>query len=117
MTLGQAQRIFTRCTGLLIAHLYEQGYEATWGDAYRDPRLHGMVGVKKAYGHRNSCHKSRLAIDLNLFKDEVWLQASTDHQPLGEWWEKLGVKMGIPLAWGGRFNDGNHYSFEWQGRK
>jgi hypothetical protein len=36
---------------------------------------------------------------------------------VGEWWEQRGAELGIPLRWGGRFNDGNHFSFEWQGRK
>jgi hypothetical protein len=36
------------------------------------------------------------------------LRQTSDHQRLGEWWEKQ-----HPLArWGGRWGDGNHYSFE-----
>jgi hypothetical protein len=91
------------------------GYEVSLGDAYRDPRVHGMVGVSKGYGHRNSAHKRRLAIDLNLFKDGEYLDATEDHRELGEWWEMTGMSHGIPLRWGGRFNDGNHYSCEYRG--
>lgn len=40
MTLGQKQRTFTRMIGLLIEYAYQQGFELTVGDAYRDPRLH-----------------------------------------------------------------------------
>ena len=95
----------------LILKAYELGYEITLGDAYRDPRLHGDVGVKKGYGHAKSCHKVRLAIDLNLFKDGEYLEGSDAHRPLGEWWESQGG------TWGGRFNDGNHYSLEHEGMK
>lgn len=81
----------------LIDKALELGFEVTLGDAYRDPRC--------PYGSASSRHKSRLALDLNLFLDGVYLTSTEDHRPLGEWWEAQG---GI---WGGRFNDGNHY--EW----
>lgn len=108
MTLGERQRLFMQLLPKLLTHAYENGYELTLGDGYRDPRVHGAMGVKMGYGHPNSNHKNRLAIDLNLFKNGVFLQATADHQPLGEFWESL-----HPLCrWGGRFNDGNHYSIE-----
>ena len=110
-TLGQKQRRFTRMIGLLIEFAYQQGYELTFGDAYRDPRVHGDVGVKKSYSRANSVHKSRLAVDFNLFKNGVYLTSTEDHRELGEFWESIGG------TWGGRFNDGNHYSLEHQGRK
>lgn len=111
MTLGQKQRAFTRMIGLLIEYAYQNGFELTFGDAYRDPRLHGAAGVKLGYGAASSNHKIRLAVDFNLFKDGQFLHATEDHRPLGEYWESLGG------AWGGRFNDGNHYSLEHEGRK
>lgn len=113
MTLGQKQRKFTLMISKLIQFAYENGYELTFGDAYRDPRVHGEVGVKKSYSSANSLHKERLAVDFNLFKDGKFLTASDDHRPLGEYWESLGG------SWGGRFSspDGNHYSLEHNGRK
>lgn len=110
-TLGQKQRRFTRMIGLLIEYAYGQGYELTVGDAYRDPRLHGEVGEKKGYSHASSTHKSRLAMDFNLFKNGQFLQTTEAHKPLGEYWESMGG------TWGGRFNDGNHYSLEHNGFK
>jgi hypothetical protein len=108
MKLGERQRLFVKLLPRLIDYAYEQGYELTVGDAFRDHRLHGKPGVKMGYGHPNSNHKNKLAIDLNLFKDGVFLETTEAHTPLGEFWEKL-----HPLCrWGGRFNDGNHYSIE-----
>lgn len=95
----------------LIAHAETLGYELTFGDAYRDPRLHGAVGEKKGYGAANSLHKERLAVDFNLFKNGRFLSSTAAHEPLGLYWESLGG------SWGGRFNDGNHYSLEHKGRK
>lgn len=96
---------FTKNVARLIDKAFELGYEVSLGDAYRDPRVFGAVGVSKGYGAANSKHKSRLAIDLNLFKDGKFLQETDDHKQLGEWWESIGG------TWGGRFKDGNHY--EW----
>lgn len=113
MSLREKQSLFASIIPALINKAIELGYEVTLGDAYRDPRLHGAVGVKQGYGHSKSCHKLRLAIDLNLFKDGKFLSSTENHKQLGEWWEKQ-----HPLArWGGRFNDGNHYSFEHEGNK
>ena len=44
-TLGEKQRRFTKCIGMLIGYAYANGYELTFGDAYRDPRLHGGWAV------------------------------------------------------------------------
>lgn len=112
-TLGQKQRRFCQMEHLLISELYRRGYEYTKGDAYRDPRVHGAIGVKMGYGHPKSAHKQRLAVDINLFKDGVFLTATEAHRELGEFWESLGSDH----RWGGRFDDGNHYSIEHEGIK
>jgi len=108
MTLRQKQSKFAEMAAKLILKAIEMGYEVTLGDAYRDPRLHGELGIKKGYGAANSFHKTRLAIDLNLFKDGFFLGTTDDHKKLGEWWESIGG------TWGGRWTgaraDGNHYS-------
>ena len=111
MTLSQKQRLFSKMISELILWAYEQGYEVTLGDAYRDPRLHGALGEKVGYGARNSCHKLRLAMDLNLFKDGKYCTDGASHGPLGEKWESMGG------SWGGRFQDANHYSLEHDGFK
>lgn len=110
-TLGQKQRRFTRMIATLIEFIYSNNYEATFGDAYRDPRVHGRLGTRIGYGAARSCHKMRLAVDLNLFKDGVYLQDTEQYTEAGEYWESIGG------TWGGRFNDGNHFSLEHEGVK
>lgn len=108
LSLAERQRLLVRLLPRLIDFAYANGYELSLGDAYRDPRTHGAMGIAKGYGHPKSNHKIRLALDLNLFKDGKFLQGTLDHRPLGEFWEGL-----HPLCrWGGRFADGNHYSVE-----
>lgn len=113
MTLRQKQSKFAHMVAKLILKAYELGYEVTLGDAYRDPRLHGSVGIKAGYGHSKSCHKIRLALDLNLFKDGKWLTTTEQFSELGEWWEQQDPMC----SWGGRFNDANHFSFEHKGMR
>lgn len=113
MTIREKQTRFAKLVPRLIDKAFALGYEVTIGDAFRDPRVHGEMGVKKGYGHYKSCHKLKLAIDLNLYKDGVYLSKTSDHKKLGEWWESQD-----PLCrWGGRFEDGNHYSLEHEGSK
>ena len=113
MTLGDKQRKFSRMIADLLEFIHSRGYEVTFGDAYRDARVHGAMGEKKGYSHSNSCHKLRLAIDLNLFLDGKYLTETKDHEPFGVYWESIGG------SWGGRFKnaDGNHYSLEHEGVK
>lgn len=105
MTLGDKQRLFTFLIAELIHWAYDNGYEITLGDAFRYADC--------PYGRKTSLHKSRLATDLNLFRNKKYLTETEDHRVLGEKWESM-----HPLcSWGGRFNDGNHYSMTHGGRR
>lgn len=108
-TLGQKQRRFARLVPRLIDQAHVLGFEVTLGDAFRDPRVFGPIGTRMGYGESRSAHKQRLAIDLNLFRNGRFLTDTESHRPLGEWWEAQGG------VWGGRFQDGNHYSLEHDG--
>ena len=113
MRLIEKQFLLLRLLPKLLDFAHAKGYDVTLGDGYRDPRVFGDVGEKQGYGAAYSNHKSRLAIDLNLFKNGDYLTTTEDHKETGEYWESL-----HPFTcWGGRFDDGNHYSIEHEGRK
>lgn len=97
MGLQATQSRFAIEAAKLILVAESMGFEVTLGDAFRDDRC--------SYGSASSKHKRRLAIDLNLFRDGVYLIKTADHAPLGAYWQSIG---GI---WGGDWDDGNHY--EW----
>lgn len=123
MSLGSTQREFSLQVAELIDFIYKSGYECTLGDAYRDPRVFGEMGTKNsitsevnsypAYGRSKSAHKQRLAIDLNLFKDGLYLRHTEAHRPFGEFWKSIRPEN----RWGGDFTpkDGNHYSRKYYG--
>jgi hypothetical protein len=115
VSLRDLQSEFVVCVAKLILYGDGQGYEFTFGEAWRTPEQ-AALNASRSTGIRASLHGDRLAIDLNLYRAGRWLTTSEDHRPLGAYWKTL-----HPLArWGGDFKpspDGNHYSLEWQGRK
>jgi hypothetical protein len=93
---------FTSLMARLIRYMIEQGYTP----------LHGKDGLKHM---SKSLHYEGLAVDIDLFKDGVYLTSTEDHRQFGEFWESLDEDC----RWGGRFKgnpDGNHYAITYQGR-
>jgi hypothetical protein len=90
------------------------GYEYTLGEAWRT-QAQAQANAASGAGIANSLHIERLAIDINLFKDGLFLQESEAHRPFGAFWKSLGPDY----FWGGDFSkpDGNHYSIGHGGRK
>lgn len=109
-SLREKQSRFVLMVAGLIQFAYDQGYELTFGEAWRSEWEATRLAQNKL-GIKRSLHRDRLAVDFNLFKDGKWLARSEDHTILGEFWEAQGG------TWGGRFGDGNHYSLEHEGRK
>lgn len=108
MTLLEKQFHFAEMTQLLFHFLSLRGYKWKYGDAKRDTRC--------PYGNPRSLHHISLAIDILLFKKAtngkmIYLEQTDDYKEAGEFWESIGG------SWGGRFNDGNHFSLEHEGRK
>lgn len=116
MTLREKQSAFAILVAKLIMQAGVLGFQVTIGEVYRSPEeaerlFHLGRGVK------NSLHTSKLAIDLSLFKDGIYQPSTEAHRPLGEWWESQSTPPDIICCWGGRFNDGNHYSVAHAGKK
>jgi len=107
ITLRECQSKFVDDISYLIGFAYNQGYELTFGEAYRTPEQ-AALNAKSGIGIKNSLHTKRLAIDFNVFKDGKYLTKSEDLKELGEYWKSLNIKN----AWGGDFKnaDGNHFS-------
>ncbi len=111
-TLGQRQRRFLPLLAKLIDFAYSQGYQLSAGEAYRTPEQ-AALDAQHGTGIANSLHILRLAIDLQLFKDGVYLTDSLAYKPLGDFWKTLDPDC----AWGGDFKsvDADHFSLSWGG--
>ena len=104
MTLRQKQSLFARLILELELRMWLRGFQTTTGDAKRP--------MDATYGHPRSTHKYQLAKDINLFNAAgFYLRGTKSHEEFGLWWEQQHELC----CWGGRFGDGNHYSFEHNG--
>ena len=112
MTLREKQSLFVALVADLITHAHSLGYDLTFGEAWRSPE-EAVRLAKAGKGIAKSLHCDRLALDLNLFKDGIYLRGTEAHRTLGLWWEGLNDLC----SWGGRFGDGGHYSLSHGGRK
>lgn len=112
MKLRQKQSLFLQLVAHLIDFAYSEGYELTFGEAWRSPE-EALRLSKIKVGIRRSLHCDRLAVDLLLFKNGVYLTKSEAYLELGMFWESLHPEC----AWGGHFQDGNHFSMMHDGRR
>lgn len=88
MTLQEQQFLFAQDVAKLIQFAASQGYWVTFGEAFRTPEQ-AKLNADKGIGIEKSLHCERLAIDLNLYRDGVYLFNSKDYIPLGKYWESL----------------------------
>lgn len=114
MTRGQARRAFSKALVELLTQCEGLGYEFAFDEVTdrvteKDPTTDHMKG---------SLHEIGLAADILLYLNGTYLTLTSEYQFLGERWEALGVTLGLPLMWGGRFSkqDGNHFSLKWEGK-
>lgn len=119
------QFLFNRYIPFLLLQAQKYGYEYVLGEVERSDATAELY-ARQGKGIRKSNHRLRLALDLYLYRDGIYLTNSTDYAILGSWW-----KSQHPLfRWGGDFKqinpktgnledapDGNHFSVEYLGVK
>lgn len=111
------QSRFAETVALFILKATQLDYQLSFGEAWR-PSITAEYYAKQGKGIEKSLHTKRLAIDLNAFYDDKYLDGSQSwHLPhlekLGKLWKSLDPES----RWGGDFKakDYNHYSFEHNG--
>lgn len=130
MSLVKEQNSFLRDVALLILKAQDLGFEVTGGELCRPKELqlvyyNGKKVIEKdnevyltnapiRSTTMNTKHLIRKAIDLNFFKDGVYINDLRMHeakkilQPIGDYWESLNKKN----KWGGNwktFFDSPHF--------
>lgn len=114
MTLHEAQALHVRLIASLIKFVYNQvgNYTLAWGEAYRTAEQ-AQWDCKAGIGITDSLHCDRLAVDLMLFQDGVYLTDPAKYSFMGTYWKQLDAAA----AWGGDFGDSDHFSIAFGGRK
>lgn len=113
LTLGQMQRIHVQLVSELIAFTYAQGYQLSWGEAFRTAQQ-AQWDAAHGTGIVNSVHCDRLAVDLQLFKDGVYLTDPAAYKFMADYWQSL-----HPLCRAGYYFktvDADHFGMEYLGR-
>ena len=105
MTLGEKQELLASLLSILINHAFTLGYKVRLRELWRT-KEQAKWNAETGTGIANSLHCRGLAIDLVLFRDGKPLWDTEDYRELGEFWED----MHELTAWGGRFEDGGHFS-------
>jgi hypothetical protein len=115
LTLVERQRLFARLLVTLLQRAAYLAYDVRMGECWRTPEQ-AAWNAAHGRGIAHSLHCDRLAVDLLLDKDGVWLRdGPAGYDELGAWW-----KMAHELCrWGGDFasKDYGHYSITYQGRQ
>jgi len=90
----------------LIVFASENGYDLTFGEAWRSPQTQKMYVESGKSKTNKSKHLTRLAIDFNLFVNGKYMTQTKDYEILGEHWKTLDFEN----VWGGDWGwDGNHF--------
>lgn len=115
--LLKLQQYFGVSVMQLFQWLSANRYSWTFGEAERTPEQAALY-AKEGKGISHSLHCDRLAIDLNIFKDDKFSWSFEAMEPIGQYWESLST-IAVPHCWGGRFTkpDCDHFSVGYQGRK
>lgn len=98
--LGDKRKQFTKYVARLITFMVQQGYQ---------PMI-GRDGLKHMNG---SLHFEGLAVDIDLCDSKGVYIKTTQPKIFGDFWKALDPNC----TWGGDFNDSNHYSVTYGGKK
>lgn len=113
MTLREKQSLFALLFAKLIIYATsELKLDVTIAEVLRT-QAEAALNAKQGDGIKNSLHTKKLAGDLNIFRNGVWLQTKEDYKELAFYWKSL-----HPLCrWGGDFThvDADHFSIEHEG--
>lgn len=88
MTLNDKQHIFAMNIARLLQHVEVLGYTCSIGEIWRS-KEQAEIYAKQGKGILDSQHCKKLAVDLFLFSNGVFLQEKKDYQLLGEYWKSL----------------------------
>jgi hypothetical protein len=92
------------------------GAQVTFGEFHR-PTWVAAEYARRGMGIATSLHTQRLAVDLMLFRNGVYMTRSEDYRELANLWKQIAPPFGIVPGAGIDFNDGNHFSCAYQGRR
>jgi len=116
--LSQYQQRCAQAISFFIHQIPQRipGAQVTFGEFHR-PTWVAAEYARRGLGIATSLHTQRLAVDLMLFKNGEYQTDSASYRDLANLWKVVAPPFGITPAAGIDFNDGNHFSCAYGGRK
>lgn len=111
MSIRKMQAKFSLMLARLIIYAYSLGFEISMGEGTITVENCPNCSRKVSLHKKKSNHYIKLAQDIDLFKNGVYLTSTASHKKLGHYWQDMGG------AWGGMYQDGNHYSLQYGKRQ
>lgn len=108
MSLVNEQHTFLQDVSKLLQYISSQGFQVTGGELFRTPeqqQIYVKTGRSTTF---NSKHLSRLAIDLNIFKEGSLIYDVSILEPIGKYWESLSPNNSAGMFWKS-FKDVPHF--------
>lgn len=88
MLIVGRQQTFTLNVAKLILYINSKGYACTFGESYRTTEM-AQIYAKTGKGIQDSNHCYKLAVDLNLFKNGVYLSDAKEYKQFADYWLTL----------------------------
>ena len=110
--LHAAQALHVSLIAKLIEFTYAQGYELTWGEAFRTQEQ-AQWDATNHIGIVNSVHCERLAVDFMLFKDGEYLTDPEEYKFMADYWQSLDPSCRAGYYFNNK--DADHFSITWNG--
>ena len=99
----QAKFLLMVCN--LVEFATELGYQVTGGELLRTPEQ-AAIYASQGKGIKNSLHISKLAIDLNFFRQGKLITGRVNLECMGLHWKALGGRWGGDFKW---IDDSSHF--------
>ena len=100
------QQTFTLNVARLIIYINQQGYACTFGETLRTKEM-AQIYARTGRGVLDSNHLYKLAVDLNLFKNGVYLSDAKEYRQFAEYWLTLNPFNESGYYW--KSVDANHF--------
>ena len=105
----ERQQTFTLNVARLIIYINQQGYACTFGETLRTKEM-AQIYARTGRGVLDSNHCYKLAVDLNLFKNGVYLSDAKEYRQFAEYWLTLNPFNESGYFW--KSVDANHFEMD-----
>ena len=105
----ERQQTFTLNVAKLILYINVKGYKCTFGETLRTKEM-AQIYAKTGKGIVDSNHLYKLAVDLNLFKNGVYLSDAKEYKQFADYWLTLNTFNESGYYW--KSVDANHFEMD-----